>query len=159
MRDLMRDKDLVIKPADKGSSIVIINTIYYREKVVPSDHLNGNEYTQVDLNNDKKVVKELANVVKKHSKCLTEKEKKYLTDFDWKTSEFYVLPKVHKCQSILDTIGKGFADDVITILEPPDLKGRPIVVGCTTPTRHLSEFIEKLLKPLVEAQKSYIKND
>ena len=37
--------------------------------------------------------------------------------------------------------------------------GRPIVAGCTTPTRPLSELIEKILKPIVETQKSYVKDD
>ena len=50
-------------------------------------------------------------------------------------------------------------EDVAKVLDQPDLKGRPIVAGCTTPTRHLSELIEIILKPVVEVQKSYIKDD
>ena len=45
----------------------------------------------------------------------------------------------------------------MNLLDPPDLTGRQIVAGCTTPTRHLSKLIEKILKPLVE--KSYVKDD
>ena len=71
----------------------------------------------------------------------------------------YVLPKIHKSKSILEAIKYNDNDDVINLLDPLDLKGRPIVAGCATPTRHLSELIEKILKPLVEVQKSYIKDD
>ena len=42
---------------------------------------------------------------------------------------------------------------------PPDLKGRPIIGGPRSPTQHLSEFLEKILSPLVAQQKSYVKDD
>ena len=44
----------------------------------------------------------LAELIKRHSACLTEKEIDYVKNFEWKTSELYMLPNVHKCKSILE---------------------------------------------------------
>ena len=159
LASLMNNKDIIIKPADKGSSIVIMNVKYYHDKLVLSDHLHGKEYKRVQEDSDENVVRELSNMIKKHEACLTKKEIEYITKFEWKTSELYVLPKVHKCKSIIETIKSNVNKNVINLLDPPDLKGRPIVAGCTTPTRHISELIEKILKPIVTVQHSYIKDD
>ena len=45
-------------------------------------------------------------------------------------------------------------------MEPPsDPKQRAIVGGPQSPTQHLSELLEKVLSPLVNHLKSYIKDD
>ena len=88
----------------------------------------------------------------------THTELEYLKNDVWKTSEFYALPKVHKCKSILEAI-VNCDDDVLNLINPPDLKGRPIVAGCTTPIRGINELIEKILKRIVITQKSYINDD
>ena len=135
-----------------------MNTDYYRDKLVMSDHLNSNAYEKVEINSDTEIISKLKELVDKHSSCLTVNEKNYLKDYEWKSSELYVLPKIHKCKSILDAIPNN-KEDVLHLIDPPDLKGRPIVAGCNTPTRHLSELIEKILKPRVETQKTFIKDD
>lgn len=160
LSQLRNNENIIIKPADKGSSTVIMDIDYYRDKLVLEGHLNGDGYKRVDPTSDEKVVANLVELAEKHASCLTSKEREYITNFEWKTSELYVLPKVHKCETILEAIRNGCSnDDVLNVLRPPDLKGRPIVAGCATPTRHLSELIEKILKPLVETQKSYVKDD
>ena len=42
---------------------------------------------------------------------------------------------------------------------PPSLKGRPIIAGPNSPTKHLSQLISKILAPFVPLQESYIKDD
>ena len=59
------NKDLIIKAADKGSSIVIMNIDYSRDKLVLADNLNGNEYMKVNIDSDKKVTGKLAEFIKK----------------------------------------------------------------------------------------------
>ena len=51
------------------------------------------------------------------------------------TLRFYTLPKIHK----------------------PTPVGRPIVSGCDGPTEKLS-FVHKLLQPIAQQQKSYLKD-
>ena len=50
--------------------------------------------------------------------------------------EFYTLTKIHK----------------------PSPVGRPIVSGCDGPTEKLSSFVNKLLQPIAQQQKSYLKD-
>ena len=50
--------------------------------------------------------------------------------------EFYTLTKIHK----------------------PSPVGRPIVSGCDGPTEKLSSFVDKLLQPIAQQQKSYLKD-
>ena len=69
----------------------------------------------------------LGDLLNKYPTCLTEKELDSVKNLDWHSSEFYGLPKVHKCQSIIDAMINS-TDDVVNVLDPPDLKGRPI--GC-----------------------------
>ena len=49
---------------------------------------------------------------------------------------FYTLTKIHK----------------------PNPVGRPIISGCEGPTERLSFFVDKLLQPIVQKQKSYLKD-
>ena len=50
--------------------------------------------------------------------------------------EFYTLTKIHK----------------------PSPVGRPIVSGCDSPTEKLSSFVDELLQPIAQQQKSYLKD-
>ena len=159
LAELKRNGDIVIKPADKGSSIVVMNTKYYRDKLVLGDHLLTDSYEKVSQDRDETVMDQLKELVDRHSSCLTKKEKEYMINEEWRTSELYVLPKVHKSKSIIEAISRARTDVINDVTDPEDLKGRPIVAGCSTPTRGLSELISKILKPLVESQKSYVKDD
>ena len=49
---------------------------------------------------------------------------------------FYTLPKIHK----------------------PTPVGRPIISGCDGPTERLSSFVDELLQPIAQQQKSYLKD-
>ena len=67
-------------------------------------------------------------------------------------------PKIHKCASIINAI-KDAPNEIMNIGPVQDLEGRPIVAGVTSPTRHLSDLIGKLLSPLVSLQTTYVKDD
>ena len=49
---------------------------------------------------------------------------------------FYTLTKIHK----------------------PTPVGRPIISGCDGPTEKLSFFVDKILQPIAQKQKSYLKD-
>ena len=144
---ILSKSDIVIKKADKGNTLVIIDKSFYRDKLIMQDHLNSITYRPAELNSDMKVMKHLTSLMDKHRLCLSDKEYKYITSYEWKTSNFYVLPKIHKCQSIIEKV-KTCDSDYLQMAMPPDLKGRPIVGGPQSPTQHLSEFLETLLSPL-----------
>ena len=154
---LSADK-IIIKKADKGNTLIVMDQQFYRDKLVLQDHLQTSTYRTADIKSDVKVFKNLKTLMDKHRSCLTNKEFKYITEYEWSTSNFYVLPKIHKCKSITDKISSCHSD-CLKLEAPPDLKGRPIVGGPQSPTQHLSEFLEKLLSPLVPHLKSFVKDD
>ena len=49
---------------------------------------------------------------------------------------FYTLTKIHK----------------------PNPVGRPIISGCDSPAERISSFVDYLLQPIAEVQKSYLKD-
>ena len=112
------------------------------------DHLNGKDYKETAINQDELVMKNIKTFVKKYKDILTSKEQDFIRNFTWKSSNFYVLPKIHKSKEIINTITKS-NDEYIEMSPPHNLKGRPIIVGPVSPTQRLSEFLDTLLKPFV----------
>ena len=47
---------------------------------------------------------ELRALIENYRHGLTDKEREFICDFEWKTSEFCVFPKIHKSQSIISAI-------------------------------------------------------
>ena len=139
--------------------MVIMNKEFYERKLIMADHLSDSStYAKVNEDADKKTMRNLTKLVKKHEKCFTKGEKTYVLDPDWKSSEFYIRPKIHKCEAILEEVRRE-PRNVINIKDAPDLVGRPIIAGTNAPTRHLSDIISDILKPMVPTQISYIKDD
>ena len=66
-----------------------------------------------------------------YENILTKLEIEYLTNFSASTSNFYGLPKVHKSALISEAIAKQNTK-YVEVLEPNDLKLRPIVAGPTS---------------------------
>ena len=62
----------------------------------------------------------------------------YLEVKDSKLGRFYFLPKIHKC--------------------PSSVKGRPVISNCGTITKHISEYSDHHLNPLVSQRMSYVKD-
>ena len=87
-------------------------------------------------------------LVNRHKDSLTDKEQQFITDFNVKTSNSYVLPKIHKSKEIIGKISSS-NQEFVEMSPPTDLKGRPIVAGPVSPTQRLSEFIDTLIKPIV----------
>ena len=159
LKNLKSYSDIVIKKADKGGMLVIMDAEFYCNKMVLADHLSDEDtYEQVPSTNDAKVCKNLLLLTKKHEKCLRNQESSYINNKDWRSSNLYVTPKVHKNKTIIEAVKESNCD-YIHIPTPPDLKGRPIVAGPASPTQRLSEMLEKILSPLVVHIQSYIKDD
>ena len=83
---------------------------------------------------------------------------KYILNNNWKSSNFYVLRKVHKSKKIIEEINER---NIICInMQPPEnLKGRRIVGGPNSPTQGISGFLEKILTPIVSYLKTHMKDD
>ena len=66
---------------------------------------------------------------------------KYILNSNKKSSNFYVLPKVHKSKKIIEEINES-SNICLNMQAPEDLKGRPIVGGLNSPIQGISGLLE-----------------
>ena len=136
---LKENENIVIKKADKGSSIVIQNKVDYTKEGLRQ--LSDTKFYKkiarnITLENRNKV-QELIDELFLH-KEISEKCYKFLSRGGTRTSVFYMLPKIHK-----------------NVVPPP---GRPIVSSVNNPTEKISMMLNITLQPCVGQTKSYIKD-
>ena len=156
IRSLQNDKTIVIKEADKGGGIVIMNSEFYEKKIL--EMLNDNTfYQRINENHSKITFKKIKDLIKLNVD-MTRHEIDYLLNFEHKSSRFYGLPKIHKCKSIADKCLE-LNSEYIEINDPPDLKFRPIIAGPACETHRLSNLIDILLKPFTSKIQSYVRDD
>uniref|UniRef100_A0A8C5QHV8 Uncharacterized protein n=1 Tax=Leptobrachium leishanense TaxID=445787 RepID=A0A8C5QHV8_9ANUR len=139
LKQLSKDTNLIIKPADKGGGLVILNQEQYH---LESCRLLNDAKTYFKVGNDpteqiKQIFLEYLQRGK-DSGILNEHEYQYLKINHPRIPVFYHLPKIHKnCQ------------------HPP---GRPIVSGIDSISCRVSEHIDHLLQPLVQTTPAYLKD-
>ncbi len=136
---LKSNNQIVIKRADKGSNVVIMDRDKYVEEGIRQ--LSQSRFykeTPVDLTQEH--VEKVKVVVDRMlaDEEITEKTHKYLTTENERTPQLYLLPKIHK-----------------NMTEPP---GRPIESGNDGPTEKISKFEDIILQTFVEKTKSNIKD-
>ena len=144
MRGLAENRSIVIKPADKGSCVVVWDKLDYLAEA--ENHLkDNNTYQDVKFGDN-----DLVKLVEKSSQMF----KQLLSKQNMSSSEFkhfsynykkptnlgkmYLLPKIHKrLQSV---------------------PSRPVISNCGTTPEKVSEFLDYHLKPTMQSAKSYIKD-
>ena len=137
--DLKALREIVIKPADKGSAVVIMDrTDYVHEGIRQlSDGLfyKKVETDLTDKHNElvKSFILHLEDEGEIDTKC-----KDFLTCKKPRTPKFYMLPKIHK-----------------GVTPPP---GRPIVSANNSPTERISQLVDFFLNPLIPNIPSYVKD-
>ena len=125
IKALQSNKDIIIKPADKGGAMVILNKEdYIREGLRQLSDANFYLKTNTDLSS-KHQVDDMVTNEEIDKSCAD-----YLCSPEFRTSKFYMLPKIHK-----------------RLDNPP---GRPIVSGNGCPTERISQFVDFFLKPIVQ---------
>ena len=157
LNDLKSDPSVVIKKADKGNVLVVLNKDFYRNqiKLILNDN---NFYKRQDDNIDSKIFMKVKKFASNFESLgiLTSKEKKFLTNFNFTTANFYGVPKLHKSKAIKEAFLTN--NDSYLHFETNDLTFRGIT-GCpNSPTSRLSEFINILLKPFIVKIKSHVKD-
>lgn len=147
LKDLKSLKSIIIKPADKGSGIVILSRNQYIMEV--ERQLNDPVYYKklekpIYLDTVPMVGKILDALKKK--KYINEKQRQYLGGSgEPRERRFYLLPKIHKDPETW----------TVPFQVPP---GRPIVSDCGSETYHTTEFIDFFLNPISVKHPSYIKD-
>ena len=156
IRSLSSNDSIIIKEADKGGAVVIMDKAHYKtmsENIL----LDDNYYEKLDTD-PKKMTRILYNRhIEENKASLTKKEYNYLKNFEIKESQFYGLPKVHKCEKILTACKNSPTSDV-NIADVRDLKLRPIIAGSSCLTSRLSHLLDILLQPLTKRIPSFLKD-
>ncbi len=153
--ELNGKKDLVLRPADKGSNIVLLSRKQYNDECLRQ--LVGNiHYEEIAEPNTKDIHRQVLNIVveMKEKGLLDEKTFKFLHNpLDKpKTPKFYTLPKIHKIKDHLvdiDPMDPTMNQDV-------RIPGRPIVAQCGGPTEKVGRFLDYFLVPIVKKEPMYL---
>lgn len=143
---LKNNKNITIKPADKGGATVILNTQNYIAEA--NRQLANTTYykpllTPIFMDNKPRILEILNNMQKQ--KIINNKQLKFLSGpDDYKQRTFYLLPKIHK--------------DRDSWPQPNCPAGRPIVSDVNSESYRVSEYIDYYLNPLATKHPSYVKN-
>ncbi len=139
LTELTSNKQIVIKKADKGSAIVIQNTVDYireSEKLLNvAEHYRKDTVCQTQSHNNE-IVKFLDAM--RIAEEITSQTHDYLVNTKPRTPLLYTQPKIHK-----------------GVLPPPC---RPIVSGNDSPSERISQFVDFFLKPMMPKIPSYIRD-
>ena len=124
LMEIKRNESIIIKKADKGGGIAVMDKKQYIDKIYAmlEDPL---VYTKIDRDDTKDIKCRADEIVYGlHSEgLLNKKQKTYLVDFDPKCPVFYGIPKIHKKNWPL----------------------RPIVSQINGPTYKINELVDLLL--------------
>ena len=160
LNDLRSNDNIVIKTADKGSGVVIMDFKFYDTKI--KSMLCSKTYelsNHIDCTLLQKKVRSFAN---KHKSQLTDKEYEAITKQESYLAEYYGLPKIHKSAQIKQATKEQEMGSSVSFIEcnnPQDLTFRPIVACQKCPTKNLCELIDKLLRPYVNKVKFRLKDN
>ena len=137
IRTVEQKRNVVIKDADKGSAIVVMDRERYINEALR--HLSDDQcYSRLDSDPTQEYVSELKVLVGRlHSENVLNKDQaKFAIPSVCRTARFYILPKIHKC----------------------GVPGRPVCSSNSSLTENISIIVDWFLKPLLPTIPSYIKD-
>ncbi|CAJ0963911.1 unnamed protein product [Ranitomeya imitator] len=137
--EIKNNKDLIIKPADKGGAIVVLDRSYYMEEI-RMQLRDNTTYTPIPYNPTFEITKQIQRVVTHYQGLgiIDSRLGDFLINRHPVTPVFYTLPKVHK-----------------DLWKPP---GRPIVASTNSLLSPLAITLEKILSPTVPNMRSFTKD-
>ena len=139
LKKLAKNHNIVIKPADKGGAIVILDRdTYISEGNRQLSNTSFYRKTSTDLTEEhNEKVNTNIEFLRRNGEITKSLESKLVTN-NVKTPELYLLPKIHE-----------------NISPPP---GRPVVSANKCPTEKISAFVDIFLRPHLPKTKSYLKD-
>ena len=132
IRELNKDENILVLPADKGNATVVINTEDYKRKI--NDLLDPGSYKELRSDPTQRIVRTTKTLIYKSD--LGEEIKKKICKNEATVPRLYGLPKIHKANIPL----------------------RPIVSAVGSPTYDLAKYLSSLLQPHIGQTDSYIKD-
>ena len=139
MRELLENKQIIIKPADKGSAVVIMDRLdYLKEGFRQLSDIKYYAHLEHEPTQDFR--KEVSDFVKDMHQNgeIDDSVQKYLMYDTYRTPQLYLLLKIHKGTT------------------PPP--GRPIISANGCPTENISQFVDFFLNPTCMTLPSFVKD-
>lgn len=144
---LRNNSDIIIKQADKGGALVVMNKQDYLTEAYRQLN-NGKYYREIHESLRDSNIKRIYAVIRKLNQdgYINDKQVLYLKNIDnIRARLFYILPKIHK------PIDQWTVPDRIPT-------GRPIISNVNSETYRICQYIDYYLAPLANKHASYIKN-
>ncbi len=134
---LSNNDSIIIKPADKGSAVVVINKSDYITEANKLLH-NTAHYRKLSSDPTQEITDSVTQAIDSMHKNnhIDEDTRDFLTPEDPKPGRFYIIPKIHK----------------------PNIPYRPIISCNGHPTENLSQFLDYHLQPVAQSVPSYIRD-
>lgn len=146
IRSLKNNNNILIKPADKGGAVVLLDVESYRAEGLRQLH-NTDYYRPIPESSSRNTVSRINAILMRmrNRGFISYKQYSYLAaDFPEDPRCFYLLPKVHKNYSKWPS--------------PSMPEGRPIVSDCSSETYHICELLDYYLQPLSIQNPAYLKD-
>ena len=155
LKRLQDSKTAIFIEADKGGAPVWLDRQHYQELMEAK--LNTPVYQRLDNNEDYFINVRLSVLTGKYKHMLTKKERLAITNFDYKSTNIYGVPKIHK-SNILKEAVKNCNNPVLHSPHPADLTLRIIFGGPKNPTTGLASLVDALLKPFLQKIQARVKD-
>ena len=135
--ELSKNNKIIIKPADKGGSIVVQNTTDYVTEAMRQLN-NSTFYERLSQNPVEQLINDRDRILDTalRDNCITKKQHEFLKVESVVTPCLYLTPKIHK-----------------SLINPP---GRPIVSGNNSLSEPLSQFVDFFIRDIVKTLPSYV---
>ena len=146
---------LLFFKADKGAGSVLLNELFYKYKVLHL--LETDKYEKLPRNVDYFVMLRLKSLVTRYKDMLLPAERRAITKFDYRTTNIYGLPKIHKSKIIKEAI-KNAQSAYLHLRDPLDLSFRLIFGGPNNPCSMLADLINTLLNPFRDKVQSRLRD-
>ena len=143
---LKEHKNLLYFKADKGGGVVFLDPDFYENLVM--EKLNTPNFEKLARNTDHFTMAKLSSLTRRYSQMLTPNEKRAIVGFDYKSTNIYAVPKLHKSKLIKEAI-KNSSGGCVNLKRPSDLSVRVIFGGPKNVTTGIANLVDMLLKPFV----------
>ena len=167
LNNLMTDREIVIRKADNGGAITLLNQEDYKEEILTQFN-NNKFYKKLDYDPTTINIQELKTLINNIEQPHAKTRILPLAPICPQLGNFHTIQKIHKLLCIVkqffteqgNQLHVHDINDIITLVK--DLKvyppGRPIVSGIGTLTENMSSFIDSILQRLMQCIPSYIKD-
>ena len=150
-----RRKGILYFKADKGSGVVLLNELFYKNKILQI--LTTDKYTKLNRNIDYIVSLRLRSFFLKYTDMFSASERRAATKFDFRTTNIYGLPKLHKSNILKDAL-RNHTSSYLHLYNPLDLSFRLIFGGPCSPCSVLADFCNTLLNPFRDTVQSRLRD-